>query len=71
MNDGVLPSQTLQAMIDAGAIRADMPVVAGQIQPASLDLRLGSVAYRVRASFLAGRARRVIDQIDLIPDAQG
>jgi len=34
-----------------------------QIQPASLDLRLGHVAYRVRASFLAGRDRTVADRL--------
>ena len=34
-----------------------------QVQPASLDLRLGSVAYRVRASFLAGQGRTVADRI--------
>ena len=34
-----------------------------QIQPASLDLRLGNVAYRVRASFLAGHERSVADRL--------
>ena len=60
---GVLPSQALQAMIDSGKIAADPPIEAAQIQPASLDLRLGSVAYRVRASFLAGHGVRVVDRI--------
>ena len=41
------------ALASAGVIKA--PVFApDQIQPASLDLRLGAVAYRVRASFLPG-----------------
>jgi dCTP deaminase len=63
MVDGVLPAQTIRAMLDSGAIGADRPVVDGQVQPASLDLRLGTVAYRVRASFLAGQGRPVADRI--------
>lgn len=61
---GVLADHQIAAMIDAGAIRADQPVAPGQIQPASLDLRLGTVAYRVRASFLAGRSRTVAERLD-------
>ena len=44
---------------ETGAITADPAVMSDQIQPASLDLRLGTVAYRLRASFLAGRGNRV------------
>ncbi|QPH53153.1 2'-deoxycytidine 5'-triphosphate deaminase [Pontivivens ytuae] len=51
---GVLPSQAIAGMIERGAIRATEPIPEEQIQPASLDLRLGRVAYRVRASFLPG-----------------
>lgn len=50
-------------MIDAGAIAAGVDFAPGQVQPASLDLRLGPVAYRVRASFLAGRGRSVADRL--------
>ncbi|AHM04867.1 Deoxycytidine triphosphate deaminase [Roseibacterium elongatum DSM 19469] len=60
---GVLPDHRLRAMIDAGQITADRPVTAQQIQPASLDLRLGHVAYRVRASFLAGKGNRLSDRL--------
>ncbi|MBU9698330.1 2'-deoxycytidine 5'-triphosphate deaminase [Rhodobacteraceae bacterium HSP-20] len=60
---GVLPSQTLRAMIAQGTIAADPAIIDAQIQPASLDLRLGTVAYRVRASFLAGQGRKVADRI--------
>lgn len=63
MTEGVLPAQTIRAMLGAGAIAADQPPVDGQVQPASLDLRLGAVAYRVRASFLAGQGRPVADRI--------
>lgn len=61
---GVLPSQTIAAMIDDGAIGADPAITAAQIQPASLDLRLGTHAWRVRASFLAGKGHRVEDRLD-------
>jgi len=48
-----------------GGIRAHYPFAPGQIQPASLDLRLGAIAYRVRASFLPGPgttvAQRIVD----------
>ncbi|MGB8812093.1 MAG: 2'-deoxycytidine 5'-triphosphate deaminase [Paracoccaceae bacterium] len=60
---GVLPSQALRGLIAQGAITATPPVDPAQIQPASLDLRLGSVAYRVRASFLAGHGKTVASRI--------
>jgi dCTP deaminase len=53
---GILPAQRIEALIDAGRIRADLPIEKEQIQPASLDLRLGDVAYRVRASFLPSQS---------------
>ncbi|MEO1795780.1 MAG: 2'-deoxycytidine 5'-triphosphate deaminase, partial [Pseudomonadota bacterium] len=60
---GVLPSQTLEEMIAAGQITATPAVIPEQIQPASLDLRLGQKAYRVRASFLAGEGQKVADRL--------
>ena len=51
---GILPSQAMRALIDAGDIQSDKPIPDGQIQPASIDLRLGDIAYRVRGSFLPG-----------------
>jgi dCTP deaminase len=62
-NPGVIPDQGLRALIAAGAIKADPDFIAGQIQPASIDLRLGKVAYRVRASFLVGAKRTVAERI--------
>ncbi len=56
---GVLPSQRLEKLISERAVDAAAPVETGQIQPASLDLRLGAFAVRVRASFLAGQGRTV------------
>ena len=51
---GILAVQDIRAMAATGGIQAARPFDADQIQPASLDLRLGAVAYRVRASFLPG-----------------
>lgn len=60
---GVIPNQQIEQMIAEGAITADPVVIPEQIQPASLDLRLGTVAYRVRASFLAGHRAKVADRL--------
>ena len=60
---GVLADSGIRRMIAAGQISADAPITDAQVQPASLDLRLGSVAYRVRASFLAGRGNSVAERI--------
>ncbi|HEX3365151.1 2'-deoxycytidine 5'-triphosphate deaminase [Phenylobacterium sp.] len=52
---GILPCQAIEALIANGAISAATPFDVDQVQPASLDLRLGGRAWRVRASFLPGR----------------
>ena len=61
---GVLADSQLTQMIARGEIAARPAVTPEQIQPASLDLRLGHVAYRVRASFLAGHGRTVVDRLE-------
>ena len=60
---GILPDRMIAALAEAGGIRAAYPFAPGQIQPASLDLRLGAVAYRVRASFLPGPGTAVARRI--------
>ncbi|HRO12727.1 2'-deoxycytidine 5'-triphosphate deaminase, partial [Amaricoccus sp.] len=50
----MVPAQGIARLFEAGAITASEPCAPGQIQPASLDLRLGAEAFRVRASFLPG-----------------
>ena len=68
-NNGVLPGQEIEALIAKRHIFG----TTGRVQPASLDLRLGRYAYRVRASFLPGAGRRVrgrmhgleMDRVDL------
>ncbi len=63
-NNGVLPSQALEQMIANGAIRSRTPIMPEQIQPSSLDLRLGSEAYRIRASFLAAGSATVTSKLE-------
>src|SRR5208337_1290736 len=53
----------IAALAEAGGIVPRRPFASDQIQPASLDLRLGAVAYRVRASFLPGPGTSVADRI--------
>ena len=60
---GILPSHVLRELVRAKEIAAIPDIDPGQIQPSSLDLRLGAVAYRVRASFLPGPGRTVADRI--------
>jgi dCTP deaminase len=59
---GILPCQSIQDLVTQEAITALTPFDTDQIQPASLDLRLGERAWRVRASFLPG-GRRVLERI--------
>lgn len=61
---GILPDTMIEGLIDVGGIRLELPLVAGQVQPASLDLRLGRRVWRMRASFLPGQARTVASRID-------
>jgi dCTP deaminase len=66
LRDGIQSAEMIARLAETGAIRTDRPLAADQIQPASLDLRLGPRAYRVRASFLPGPARSVRDQLDVL-----
>lgn len=61
---GVVPSQGLREAVERGEIKATEPINEEQIQPASVDLRLGPVAYRTRASFLPGRGASVGQKIE-------
>src|ERR1044071_5434108 len=51
---GVFPSQWIRRAIADGIIHAEQPIPPTQIQPNSLDLRLGAGAYRIQCSFLPG-----------------
>ncbi|HWK66072.1 MAG TPA: 2'-deoxycytidine 5'-triphosphate deaminase [Rhizobiaceae bacterium] len=61
---GILPDREIAALFEAGALVSTRPLDEDQIQPASLDLRLGETAYRVRASFLPGPGHKVADKLD-------
>lgn len=61
---GILPDQEIAALFKSGALAAPRPLDNDQIQPASLDLRLGEKALRVRASFLPGPGCRVAEKLD-------
>jgi dCTP deaminase len=60
---GLLPSQSIRKLIEQGRISASPAITEEQIQPASLDLRLGEIAHRVQASFLPGQLATVEDRI--------
>lgn len=74
--NGVLPSQLLHAAVAAGYVDGgDFKIPESSVQPASIDLRLGEVAYRIRCSFLPGTdsvERKVkdyiVDELDLRRD---
>lgn len=57
---GILPSQDIRQLIRAGRISAIQEISPDQVQPASIDLRLGREAFRVRASFLPGRSSTLV-----------
>lgn len=64
LDRGILPDRMIAALADDGGILPATAFVPDQIQPASLDLRLGEIAYRVRASFLPGPGATVAERID-------
>ena len=60
---GILPDSAIAGLFEAGALASARPLDADQVQPASLDLRLGKRAWRVRASFMPGRGFTVADKL--------
>ncbi len=61
---GILPSQKIKEMLNNGEIKPMLKQIdADQIQPASIDLRLGHFAYPVDTSFLPGNAMRVLEKM--------
>jgi dCTP deaminase len=63
---GVFPARLIELLARQGAISTARPFDADQVQPASLDLRLGDVAYRVRSSFLPGPSHSVAERIEAL-----
>jgi dCTP deaminase len=73
--EGVLPGQLLRRAIEAGVIGGEWTIPPENVQPASLDLRLGQFAYRIRCSFLPGTetvedkvSKYIFDTLDLRDD---
>ncbi len=64
MRTGILPDREIAALFESGALTSGRALDNDQIQPASLDLRLGAKAYRVRASFLPGPSSTVEAKLD-------
>ncbi|MDE2385853.1 MAG: 2'-deoxycytidine 5'-triphosphate deaminase [Alphaproteobacteria bacterium] len=62
-NQGILPARAIHGLCDEKAITLARPLDPDQVQPASLDLRLGPKAYRVRASFLPGPKQTVAERL--------
>ena len=64
--DGILPGHAIRWLMESGHLVAEerLPLEADQVQPASLDVRLGHRAWRVRASFLPGRGRTVSERLE-------
>jgi dCTP deaminase len=65
---GILPCQKIREMLSAGeilpvGILEDSAIAADQVQPASIDLRLGEYAYPVDASFLPGEGANVLEKM--------
>lgn len=61
---GILPDSHISSMFEKGELATELGLDTDQIQPASLDLRLGKKAYRVRASFLPGKDNSVASKLD-------
>ncbi len=60
---GLMARQRILALVKSGALAATAPIEPTQLQPASLDLRLGPEAFRVRASFLPGKGTSVLERL--------
>lgn len=66
---GILPSQKIKEMLSNGEIKAVLRSIDhDQVQPASIDLRLGDYAYPVDTSFLPGKEVRVLEKMKQLDD---
>lgn len=64
MKPGILSDRAIGALFGQGQLKSEAMLDKDQIQPASLDLRLGGKAMRVRASFMPGRNSTVAEKLD-------
>lgn len=65
---GILPCQAIRKMLESGEIQSLINIGAGQVQPASIDLRLGEFAYPVTTSFLPGQDMTVSRKMNMIDE---
>jgi dCTP deaminase len=63
---GIFPARLIELLRQQGAILTEKAFDEDQVQPASLDLRLGDTAFRVRSSFLPGPSHSVAERIDAL-----
>lgn len=63
-DSGILADSDIAALFETGALTSARALDHDQVQPASLDLRLGSKAYRVRASFMPGPETPVAKKLE-------
>lgn len=61
---GVLSIDQIRQLIAGSHIKASSPIPTGNIQPSSVDLRLGAVGYRVPASFLLSKGGSVQEKLE-------
>src|SRR5215475_14057932 len=64
---GILPVQAIRSLIAQGHVRLAEPLAGNQLQPASLDLRLGPQAYRMRSSCLLGPTKKAAEKPAHLP----
>lgn len=62
-NTGIIPCQEIKKMLQEGDIKSSSELADDQIQPASIDLRLGHFAYPVNTSFLSGSNMEVLQKL--------
>jgi dCTP deaminase len=65
---GIFPSQKIKEMLNGNEIKTVMNIDRDQVQPASIDLRLGDYAYPVGTSFLPGKGMKVLDKMKQLDD---
>ena len=64
--NGIFSDTMINSLISSGSVKLAQPAAPNQVQPASLDLRLGSRVWRMRASFLPGTGRSVLNRIEAL-----
>ena len=65
---GILPSRKIKEMLNRNEIKMMINLDHDQVQPASIDLRLGDYAYPVDTSFLPGKGMKVLDKMEQLDD---